>query len=422
MKIVHSVCCGIDVHKTFIVATIGTTSHGSMTSYQTKRFSTFTRDLLAFRSWLLENNCNEVCMESTGKYWVPVYNILEGCCNIVVAHPKYVRAIKGQKTDVKDSVWICDLHKHGLVRGSFIPPQAIRDLRELLRYRTKLKRNIASEKNRIQNALTLSNIMLMSVVSKSFGVSSMSIIRHLLDHPFDKDFDVRPLLLGSMRKNADLIQQSVQGMISPAMACKIDTCLLHMKYLNDCLEKLDVKIAEITRPFSTQLRLLETVPGIGTHAAIVILAEIGADMSVFPSSRHLCSWAGLAPCNDQSANVRKSTRTAQAGSYLKPILVSCAHQAVRVKTFDHYRNRKEEISRRRGKKRANVAIARMMLSAIYHILKDNVPFDPSRYENRTTVVPSQQQLLDAYSMLTQAGYSVEATASFDPFASATGSP
>ena len=200
MKIVHSVCCGIDVHKTFIVATIGTTSHGSMTSYQTKRFSTFTRDLLAFRSWLLENNCNEVCMESTGKYWVPVYNILEGCCNIVVAHPKYVRAIKGQKTDVKDSVWICDLHKHGLVRGSFIPPQAIRDLRELLRYRTKLKRNIASEKNRIQNALTLSNIMLMSVVSKSFGVSSMSIIRHLLDHPFDKDFDVRPLLLGSMRK------------------------------------------------------------------------------------------------------------------------------------------------------------------------------------------------------------------------------
>ena len=154
-----------------------------------------------------------------------------------------------------------------MVRGSFIPPQAIRDLRELLRYRTKLKRNIASEKNRIQNALTLSNIMLMSVVSKSFGVSSMSIIRHLLDHPFDKDFDVRPLLLGSMRKNADLIQQSVQGMISPAMACKIDTCLLHMKYLNDCLEKLDVKIAEITRPFSTQLRLLETVPGIGTATA-----------------------------------------------------------------------------------------------------------------------------------------------------------
>jgi hypothetical protein len=173
LKIVYPICCGIDVHKTFVVATIATTDRQNITTYQTKRFSTFTRDLRALAVWLSDHQCVHVCMESTGKYWIPVYNILEPSCRITLAHPKYVKAIRGKKTDKKDSVWIADLHKHGLVPGSFIPPADIREIRDLLRYRSKLVSFVSSEKNRVQNSLTVSNIMLSSVVSDTFGKSSI---------------------------------------------------------------------------------------------------------------------------------------------------------------------------------------------------------------------------------------------------------
>jgi hypothetical protein len=225
LKIVYPVCSGIDVHKTFVVATIASTDRKNITTYQTKRFSTFTRDLRSLAQWLSDNQCVDVCMESTGKYWIPVYNILEPSCRINLAHPKYVKAIRDKKTDKKDSIWIADLHKHGLVPGSFIPPADIREIRDLLRYRSKLVSFASSEKNRVQNSLTVSNIMLSSVVSNTFGKSASAILQHLLKHPGDQDFDFRPLLHGSMLKKQDEIALAIDGAINEIQAGKITLCL-----------------------------------------------------------------------------------------------------------------------------------------------------------------------------------------------------
>ncbi|WP_245917437.1 IS110 family transposase [Bacillus canaveralius] len=200
LKIVYPICCGIDVHKKFVIATVGTTNQSGVTEYQTKRFSTFTEDLHHLLDWLKSQSCKHVCMESTGKYWHPVFNILEHDCEVVVANPKYVKGIRGKKTEKKDSIWLCDLHKHGLVPGSFIPPLPIRQIRDLMRYRFELINFKSSEKNRVQNSLTVSNIMISSVVSDTFGVSSMRIIHHILDHPDDTDFDVSSMLHGRMKK------------------------------------------------------------------------------------------------------------------------------------------------------------------------------------------------------------------------------
>ena len=190
LKIVYKICCGIDVHKTFVVACIASTNDKGITSYESHRFSTYTRGLKTLLQWLLNRNCKDVCMESTGKYWIPVYNILENDCSIVLAHPKYVKAIRGKKTDKKDAKWIADLFKHDLVVGSFMPPADIRQLRDLMRYRFKLTCFQSSEKNRLQNCLTVSNIQLGNVVSDTFGKSAQAILDKLLENPADTSFEI----------------------------------------------------------------------------------------------------------------------------------------------------------------------------------------------------------------------------------------
>ena len=201
LKIVYKICCGIDVHKTFVVACIASTNDKGVTSYESHRFSTYTSGLKTLLQWLLKRNCKDICMESTGKYWIPVYNILENDCSIVLAHPKYVKAIRGKKTDKKDAKWIADLFKHDLVAGSFMPPADIRQLRDLMRYRFKLTCFQSSEKNRLQNCLTVSNIQLGNVVSDTFGKSAQAILDKLLENPADTSFDLEPLVYKSLKRN-----------------------------------------------------------------------------------------------------------------------------------------------------------------------------------------------------------------------------
>ena len=229
LKIVYPICCGIDVHKTFIVATIASTDSKNLTTYRTKRFSTFTKELRSLAKWLEQYDCYDVCMESTGKYWIPIYNVLETTCKITLAHPKYVKSIRGKKTDKKDSVWIANLFKHDLVNGSFIPEKRIRDLREIMRYRFKLVNFRSGEKNRYQNSLTMSNVQLASVVSDVFGKSALSLVSHLLQHPEDKIFDVLPFLHGSMKKNAEQISESLDGTIDSIQSQKISVCQNHIE-------------------------------------------------------------------------------------------------------------------------------------------------------------------------------------------------
>jgi transposase len=380
LKIVYPICCGIDVHKKFVVATVGTTNKSGVTEYHTKQFSTFTEDLHHLLDWLKSQSCIHVCMESTGKYWHPVFNILENDCDVVIANPKYVKGIRGKKTDKKDSIWLCDLHKHGLVPSSFIPPLSIRQIRDLMRYRFKLINFKSSEKNRIQNSLTVSNIMISSVVSDTFGVSSMKIIHHMLENPDDTDFDVSSMLHGSMKDKAGTIVKSIHGNLTKPQADKMRVCLDHVDSIEKHIADIESVVLDLVQPYLPQIELILSLPSIkDIFTAIAILGEIGIDMSVFLSHKHLCSWAGLTPQNNESAGKKKSVRVSRAGVYIKPLLVQCANAAIKSKKCPYFKIRYDQIKKRRGHKKAIIAIAHKLLNCIYHMLDKNEPFNYDLY-------------------------------------------
>lgn len=379
LKIVYPICCGMDVHKSFVVACIATTNDHGVTNYKSKRFSTFTGDLRRCADWLSENNCKDVCMESTGKYWIPIYNILEHTCNIVLAHPKYVKAIRGKKTDKRDAKWIADIFKHDLVSGSFIPPADIRQLRDLVRYHWKLTNFNVGEKNRAQNCLTVSNIKLDDVFSDVFGKAASAITTRLLES--NEPFDVKPYLTKNIKKPIEQIQAAVDGEMCAEQAEKLRIIRSHMDSLELCKLNLESLILSTAEKYIPQLNLVMTAPGIQSFAAIGIISEIGVDMSVFPTSKHLCSWAGLTPQNNESAGKKKTTRISRAGAYIKPLLVQCALCAIRAKRFPEVRNRYLALKKRRGHKKAIIAIARMLLTAIYNMLKKNEPYNPELYRS-----------------------------------------
>ena len=408
LKIVYPICCGIDVHKTFLVACIATTNDKGVTTYTSRRFSTFTNDLRKLSEWLSYNSCKHVCMESTGKYWIPVYNILEATCNITLAHPKYVKAIRGKKTDKKDAKWIADLFKHDLVAGSFMPPLPIRQLRDLMRYRFKLTNFKSSEKNRIQNCLTVSNIQLANVVSDTFGKSSMKIIDYLLENPDDKDFDFVPLLHASMLNKVDKIRLALDGMITPEQQQKMNIILQHYDELEKCKCNLESLILSLSESYTKELSLVSTVPGIKNPlSAIAVISEIGVDMSVFPTAKHLCSWAGVTPQNNESAGKKYSVRISRAGVYIKPLLVQCANAVIKSDKHPEIKNRYLSIKKRRGHKRAIIAVARMLLTAIYHILKKGEPYNPELYKKAEIMPQTRNITVEQAILIAQRhGYSV----------------
>jgi transposase len=411
LKIVYPICCGLDVHKSFVFACIASTDEKGITSYKSHRFNTFTKGLQELADWLKTNSCSDVCMESTGKYWIPVYNILEHTCEIVLAHPKYVKAIRGKKTDKKDAKWIADLFKHDLVAGSFIPPLDIRQLRDLMRYRVKLTNFNTGEKNRAQNCLTVSNIQLASVVSDVFGKSASAITAHLLEHPNDRNFNFKPLLKQSLKQKAEDIGLAIDGEITPEQAEKMRIILSHMNSIELCKANLESCILNIAEKYAPQINLVSTVPGIKSFSAIAIVSEIGVDMSVFPTAKHLCSWAGLTPQNNESAGKKKSVRISRAGVYLKPLLVQIAHAVIKSDKHPEIRNRYLSIKKRRGGKRAIIAIARMLLTAIYQILKKSEPYNSHLYR-KSDVIPANRDVSveQAIFILQRQGYQISKAA------------
>ena len=380
MKIVFPTCCGVDVHKTFVVATIITTPADSLQPhYQKKRFSTFNSDLNRFADWLLEHNCLDVCMESTGKYWIPVFNILDRRgIRAVIANPKWVKAVKGNKDDAKDSKWIGDLFRLGLVKSSFIPELDIRILRELTRYRYKLTSMKSREKKRFQNAFTVCNVALDSVVSDMFGASATAITDYLAsDESFSPDHCVS-LLKRSLKKKADLVLESIEGFsIAPKQKERIKIIREHHDFIESLITKVDAYVNTMVEKYDSQIDLLCTIPGIERNSAITIISEIGVNMGQFTSSKRLCCWAGLAPGSNESAGKKKSVRISRAGVYLKPILVQVAHAAVKDKNNPYYALKYERIAKRRGKKRAIIAIARMILTAIYSMFSTGELWNPA---------------------------------------------
>lgn len=282
LKIVYKICCGIDIHKNFVVACIAKTDMQGVTTYERHHFSTYTKGLKQLLKWLLDRNCKDVCMESTGKYWIPVYNVLEHDCSIVLAHPKYVKAIRGKKTDKKDAKWIADLFKHDLVAGSFMPPADIRQLRDLMRYRFKLPCFKSSEKNRYQNCLTVSNIQLGNVVSDTFGKSSQKIIAKILENPDDTSFDIGPLIHGSMKNKLPELELAIDGYITPEQAAKLKIIKEHFDNLEARKTELEELILALANPYQQEISIILTAPGFkNTFTAIGIISEIGTNMEAF---------------------------------------------------------------------------------------------------------------------------------------------
>ena len=379
-KIFRKNCCGLDIHKTWIYACIGITDSNSRTEYKQARFSSFSKGLRELADWLAKYSCTEVCMESSGKYWIPVFNILEKTCWVTLAHPKYTKPQKGNKTDRKDAKWICDLFMCDMIKPSFIPPPDIRHLRDLLRFRMKLTYQVTGMKNRALNCLTVSNLKLDDVFSDVFGKSSRSIIRQILDYP-GKSFDVTPFIHKRCKTPIEEIQAAVDGAICCEQATKLKICLDFIDEQQKRIDKLDSEIFRISEPHTAVLDLIRTVPGFSKEplTAIRILSEIGADMSVFPTSKHLVSWSGCCPRNDSSAQKVKSTRISRAGSFLKPILVQIANALIKSKDHPEFGERYRRIKPRRGHKKAIIAVCRMLLTAIWNILSKLEPYSANGY-------------------------------------------
>lgn len=407
-KIFRNNCCGLDVHKTWIYACIGITDPNGRTEYKQARFSSFSKGLRDLAAWLAKYSCTEVCMESTGKYWIPVFNILEKSCLVTLAHPKYTKPQKGNKTDRKDAKWICDLFMCDMIKPSFIPSPEIRQLRDLMRYRFKLTNMLTGEKNRAQNCLTVSNLKLDDVFSDVFGKSARSITYYILEHP-GVTFDVSPFVDPRCKTPVSEIQAAVDGAISPEQAVKLRQCLAHIDELEAHRKEIESEILQIAEPFSAVLDLLYTLPGLDKNpmTAIAILSEIGPDMSVFPSSKHLVSWAGCCPRNDQSNQKVKSRRISRAGSYLKPLLVQVANALIKSKKHPEFKERYHRIKSRRGHKKAIIAVCKMLLTAIWNMLSKLEPYNPEGFlEHRPVKQEKTLTVSQALELLRLRGYTI----------------
>lgn len=391
MNIVRFNCAGLDVHSKIIVATVGITDRTTLISeYHQKEFGTLNPDLYSLAKWLLSYDCKDVCMESTGKYWIPPYNVLEAYgITVTLAHPKYTKAIKGKKTDKKDSKWICNLYKHDLVRGSFIPPKEIRELRELSRYYFKLVAMRSSESLRYQNCLTVSNLQIHQIFTDPLGKSAQAVMKEILANDKPNEEKIKSLIHKGCKKRNQIMDSINGSKIESDSRFKMNTALSHIneidKHIDDCYHEMLIRASKLAGKFIH----ITDIPGISETSAMIIISEIGVDMKVWESGRQLACWAGLTPGNNESANKKKSVRITKAGQYLKPLLVQCALAAIKCKSNPYFRIKYNRIKKRRGHKKAIIAIARMMLISIYHMIETGEMFHPTDYEELVNPKPKK---------------------------------
>lgn len=384
------VCAGIDVHKEILMAAVCRTDPDTLGAvFYVRQFTSANSDIRRMSEWFKSYGVQDVCMESTGKYWIPVYDILERQgLKPVLTHPKYVKQANGRKTDFRDAVHMASLFRMDLVVPSFIPPADIRDLRELCRYRLKLTYMRTSEKNRYQNSMTVSKIRLDSVFSDPFGKSASAIMSYLIETDPDQvsDEEILRLVNHCVRASGEDILESIHGYeFIGVQRDKLRIIQVHLDDLNKCISLIDEKLAYYRQKYAVVISHLVTMIGITADSALYILGEIGTDMSVWRNSASLSSWAGLSPANNESANKKKSTKIGNGGHYLKPLLVQCALAAVKSTKKDPYFYYKYQVlKKRRGHKKAIIAIARKMLVAIYHMIRDDADFLPADHEETVT--------------------------------------
>ncbi len=368
MEIIVERGCGLDVHKKTIAACI----MGKGIKKEIRSFSTMTNDLLRLKKWLKEKGITHVAMESTGVYWKPVFNILEDSFEVILVNARHIKNVPGRKTDVKDSEWICKLLRNGLLQGSFIPPKDIRELRDLTRYRRKLVQAISSEKNRVQKILEDANIKLSSVVSDTFGISGSEIINALIKGEMTIE-EMSELAKGKLCKKKDELKEALVGNFQEHHRFMLKASLEHIHSIEKIIERLDFEINKKMDKYREEYELLQTIPGVKEHGASSIIAEIGTDMSRFPSEEHLSSWAGMSPGNNESAGKKKACRINYGNKCLKGTLTECAWAGSRTKNT-YLKAKYKSLVGRRGKKRALVAVGHKILIMSYCILKYKVAY------------------------------------------------
>jgi len=371
MEVVYPRCCGLDVHKETVVACV-MVREGGKVQKETRTFRSVTPDLLVLHDWLLAHRVTHVAMESTGVYWKPVFNLLEGDFTVLLVNAAHIKTVPGRKTDIKDCEWIADVLAHGLVKGSFIPPEPIRDLRDLTRYRKSLIDERVREINRLQKLLESANIKLSSVATDIMGVSGKAMLEAILSGNTNPEV-LAELAKGRLRKKLPLLKEALQGRFRPHHRFMLEQILTHLDFLDEAIAQMSDEVENRIRPFLPEIDLLKTIPIVAQRTAEMLIAEIGADMSRFPTDRHLASWSGFCPGNNESAGKRKSGKTRKGDRWLRRGLIEVAWAASRSKdTYLHALYHR--IARRRGHKKAAVAVAHAILVMVYHILKHKVPY------------------------------------------------
>ncbi len=404
MEVVNAVCGGMDVHKeTVMVCLIWRDGQGQRRQ-EVRTFKTTTPALEEMVEWLKRYECRVVAMESTGVYWKPLFNLLEGELEVLLVNPTHLKHVPGRKTDVKDSEWIAELLEHGLLKGSFIPPVAIRDVREVTRYRRRLIEERAAEVNRVQKVLEDANIKLASVATDVLGVSGRAILAALLAGEMSPE-EMAALAKGRLRAKREELQEALVGRFRPPHALLLSRMLAHIDFLDDTIAECDATIAECLRPFEAQIALMDTVPGVDRRASEDLLAETGADMSVFPTHKHFCSWAAICPGNRESGKKRPNGKTRKGNRWLKAILVQCAQAAGRSRKT-YLGAQFGRFAARKGKPRAAIIVAHSILEALYFILRDHVPYrelGPEYFDqiNKDYIIRHYKQRLEALGLIVE---------------------
>jgi transposase len=406
MEVLYPNCAGLDVHKDTVVACVRHMVNGSV-EREVRTFKTTTRDLLALSQWLADEGCTHVAMEATGVYWKPVWHVLsDGDFALVLANAAHVKNVPGRKTDVNDATWLADLLAHGLIRGSFVPDQQTQEMRNLLRTRKQLVRECSSHIQRLQKTLEDANIKLDSVISDVIGLSGRAMIEALIAGESDPE-RLAQLAHRRIKAPPEALREALRGRVTRHHRFLLRLHLQQIDAINAAIGEIDQEVDAQVEPFRTAIQLLTTIPGISELSAGVILAEIGRDMSRFPTAGHLISWAGLCPKNDESAGKRRSTRMRKGAPWLKTTLVQCAWAAARKKA-SYLQAQFHRLRARRGAKKAIGALAASLLTIIYRMLTDGTLYHdlgPDHFDKRG----KERQVHRLINRLHNLGFTVEIT-------------
>jgi transposase len=404
VKVQHPKCAGLDVHKASVVACARVMTEAGVT-YNKRTFGTTTKALYELSEWIASYGCTHVVMEATGVYWKPVWHVLEGSFQLLLANAAHIKGIARPKTDACDAQWLADLLAHGLIRGSFVPDQPIQELRDLTRTRKQLVQEKTRYVQRIQKTLEDANVKIDGVLTDILGTSGRAMLRALIDGETDPN-KLAELAHPRVKASRDALAEALRGRVTKNHRFLLKLYFDQVERVEDAIDDVDKEVEAALAPFRAEIRLLKTIPGVSNVSAAILLSEIGADMSRFETAAHLVSWARLCPRNDESAGKRQSTRTRKGSRWLKPMLIQLVLAAIRKKPHNYLRAQYYRLKARRGDKKARVAVAASILTAIYFVLREKIPYRDLGTSHFDKIAPAKA-IERLVSRLQNLGYDVE---------------